>query len=256
MKLALFLVLARQLWAFTPVPRTPVPRTATQGLREQKKRARATVVKGGATAWATTVAPTIGAVVANAMFFSSLPAVLDARKDQKLGDLNPVPWAFIFTNCVAWLHYSYVIQNPYAFLSNCFGALLGLFYVSTGIALGDTKQRAAVEKIVLLFTGLHVAASFFSTFILQTMAQRQLLTGYIANFVLVIFYGAPLSTLRDVLKTKSAASIYAPLSLLSGINGALWVTYGLAISDLFIAIPNAAGLALAIVQLTFKAMFR
>mmetsp|Transcript_37545 Transcript_37545/g.120455 ORF Transcript_37545/g.120455 Transcript_37545/m.120455 type:complete len:262 (-) Transcript_37545:531-1316(-) len=248
-----FLLLASAAQAFA------MPKQRLGGPSEEKRSYKRSVVVtrgGGASAWATTVAPSLGAVVANGMFLSSLPAVLAARKSRALGDLNPVPWAFIVANCLAWLHYSYAVSNPYAFFSNCFGAVLGLFYVTTGVALGTDAQRKSLERIVLFFAAVHLATSFFSTFWLSTVAQRQLLTGYVANVILVIFYGAPLSTLAQVLKTKSAASIYAPLSLLSGINGALWVTYGLAVNDLFIAVPNAAGLLLSLVQLSFKAIFR
>ena len=103
---------------------------------------------------------------------------------------------------------------------------------------------------------MSLTASFLSTFVLTTTHQRQLLTGYLGNVILVIFYAAPLSTLAEVLKSKSAASIYAPLSFLSALNGVLWVTYGLSVNDLFIAVPNAIGLLLAIIQLSFKSIFR
>lgn len=42
--------------------------------------------------FATTVAPALGATIANAMFLSGLPAVNKARKDGDLGDLNPLPF--------------------------------------------------------------------------------------------------------------------------------------------------------------------
>ena len=72
---------------------------------------RPLAVRGGgslADTFTTRIAPTLGTVVANCMFLSGLPAVLGARRAGSLGDLNPVPWAFVLVNCLAWLHYSYL----------------------------------------------------------------------------------------------------------------------------------------------------
>lgn len=215
-------------------------------------RKRVIAVKAG---FASTVAPTLGVALSNAMFLSAVPAVLDARKNGNLGDLNPVPWAFILANCIAWLHYSYVVQNPYAFASNALGAVLGLFFTLTGVALGSPSQRNQLTAVAVVTSAASIAASFWTCFLLKTAAARQLLTGYFANVILVVFYGAPLSTLRMVLRDKSAASIYAPLSFLSLLNGSLWVIYGLAIRDFFIVVPNCCGLILAVIQLAFKVIF-
>lgn len=231
-----------------------------RGRPQQSSRARRPLIAltGGATGleiFTNTVAPTLGVVIANALFLSSVPAVLSARRTGNLGELNPVPWAFIFANCAAWLHYSYVIANPYAFFSNALGALLGLFYTLTAMSYGTPAQRATVEKVCIGFSVVTVVASFFSCFVLKTVEARQILAGYLANIILVTFYGAPLSTLKTVLQTKSAASIYGPLSALNAINGALWTAYGLGVGDIFITLPNAAGFVLGVVQLGFKAAF-
>ena len=76
-----------------------------------------------------------------------------------------------------------------------------------------------VSSLSHILAGLmSLTASFLSTFVLTTTHQRQLLTGYLGKVILVIFYAAPLSTLAEVLKSKSAATIYAPLSYLSALK--------------------------------------
>ena len=46
-----------------------------------------------------------------------------------------------------------------------------------------------------------------------------------------------------------------PLSVVCALNGGLWVTYGLAVSDPFIFIPNGFGLVVSSIQLFFCAIF-
>ena len=43
-----------------------------------------------------------------------------------------------------------------------------------------------------------------------------------------VFYLSPLSTLLHVLRSKSSASLHLPLSIMTIVNGGLWVGYGLA----------------------------
>ena len=63
------------------------------------------------------VAPTLGCFVANGMFLSGLPAVLDARKQKSLGELNPIPFPMALGNALGWLIYAYVTKNPCVILS-------------------------------------------------------------------------------------------------------------------------------------------
>ncbi|KAJ8602038.1 hypothetical protein CTAYLR_002736 [Chrysophaeum taylorii] len=235
---------------------------AAPGVLRRKRKTRGqqqvvvvTAALTGGGSLASTVAPSLGVVVANSLFLSSVPAVVGARSASSLGDLNPLPWAFTLVNCLAWLHYAFVVRNKYAFFSNALGVLLGLFYTMTGMAYGSKSQRSQLEAVAVGFSLATLVASFCSCFVLETLEARRALAGLLANAILVIFYAAPLSTLGKVLETKSAASIYAPLSALNTLNGALWVAYGIAIGDYFIAAPNAAGLALGLVQLACKAIF-
>ena len=44
--------------------------------------------------------------------------------------------------------------------------------------------------------------------------------------LLALYYTAPLSTIAQVLRSRCSASLYWPLCLMNGINGALWAAYG------------------------------
>ena len=83
---------ARGAAAAPPAPPAPAPAGVS------------VVVMEVVTQW---VAPTAGVVIANAMFATPMRAVLQARKQGTLSDLNPVPWAAIVCNCAAWIGYSY-----------------------------------------------------------------------------------------------------------------------------------------------------
>lgn len=63
-----------------------------------------------------------------------------------------------------------------------------------------------------------------STFINQS--ARVLLIGLVVNINLIFFYGAPLSKIVEVLKTKSSKLLHVPTMICSTANGTLWLVYG------------------------------
>jgi solute carrier family 50 protein (sugar transporter) len=73
--------------------------------------------------------------------------------------------------------------------------------------------------------------------------------GFTANGILLIYYAAPLSTIIVVVRSRSSATLYWPLAVANTVNGVLWLIYGLAISDLFIAVPNGVGAVFSLVLL-------
>jgi len=280
-------------------------------VRPTRPRAAALRLRGGASmitqeVLLTTVAPALGAVIANGMFLAPLAAVNKARKDGTLGDLNPLPFPAIIGNCVAWLAYGYTTKNPYVFASNAVGPLLGLWFTTTGIGLAKSApERKKLEITTLAYvtapppllscsyyaracccryyednyhhyyysyddddrhhryqlthpTPLRYAAVLIAGgwFAVTSPLGAPVVTGYIANALLLLYYSAPLSTMAEVIKTKSSKSILLPLSLLSLTNGLLWLGYGLAVKDFFIAVPNGIGVGLTGIQLLLKLVFR
>jgi len=202
---------------------------------------------------ATTVVPACGAVLANGMFLASWPAVAQARTSKNLGALNPLPFAFTFANCVGWLHYGFVCRNHYVFWSNALGCVLGLLYTTTALKLGcpDVVERVAVGGLVI-----HIGAAYATGLRLASPAKRKLCAGLVANFILLCYYAAPLSTVAAVVRSRDASSISGPLVLVNAGNGLLWTVYGAAVEDALVWAPNLAGVALAAAQLALKLAFR
>ncbi len=57
-------------------------------------------------------------------------------------DLNPIPFPVVVANCVAWVGYSIVNKDPYVFMANDPGLLLGLFYTLSAYGYADAKVRS------------------------------------------------------------------------------------------------------------------
>ena len=84
---------------------------------------------------------------------------------------------------------------------------------------------------------------------------RQMVLGLTVNGNLVFFYGAPLSTIRQVLTTRSSRWLHGPTMLRNTASGVFWTAYGLAVLDPYVAVPNSLGTLLGIVQMILWVVF-
>lgn len=207
----------------------------------------ATGLRGGMD-FTTQVAPVLGATIANGMFFSGFGEIMDIRKKGALGDFNPDPMPIIFGNCLGWLAYSFLTKNPYVAAANVPGLLAGVFYTMTMLRIAPAEKAKSLEKTMLAMVAIHAIAGTACAFFLPDRAAMVALYGFVNNAILLCYYGAPLSTIGAVLKTKSANSIFFPTVLINGLNGAFWSIYALAINDTYLLVPNAIGFALASIQ--------
>ena len=88
-----------------------------------------------------------------------------------------------------------------------------------------------------------------------TNYQREQIVGYVVNLNLCFFYFAPLTTMVEVCRTRNAASIHRPTTLMTCCNSFFWVAYGLAVNDAFIYVPNGVGLGFGLMQAALLGMF-
>jgi len=78
--------------------------------------------------------------------------------------------------------------------------------------------------------------------------------GYASMGIVILMYGAPLSTVRKVLATRDSSSLYLPTCLVTIVCSSFWCIYGLAIDDFFIWSPNVAGISCSCLQLILIAL--
>jgi solute carrier family 50 (sugar transporter) len=103
-----------------------------------------------------------------------------------------------------------------------------------------------VMVIVMIWATLIAVVGFADSWSLET---KQWIVGIAANINLLFFYGAPLSTIATVLQTQNISSIHFLTMVTNTVNSCLWATYGFAILNHLILVPNGIGALLGFVQL-------
>jgi solute carrier family 50 protein (sugar transporter) len=118
------------------------------------------------------------------------------------------------------------------------------------VAAQKTKAPMAHKVLVLVMVVVWTAVCSFLGFGTHVSSDtRTMVVGVVVNVNLVFFYAAPLSTIADVLKTRSCATIHVPTMLTNTLNGVFWCVFGLAVLDWFIAVPNGIGACLGFIQI-------
>jgi solute carrier family 50 protein (sugar transporter) len=201
------------------------------------------------------VVPGIGNFVAILMFTSPLRAVLVARHQRDIGTLGYFPLSMMFINCCVWLAYGFLKGDPYVVANNFYGTVIASFYVLTVIPLVDIKAQDMINTLILGVVCLLCFGGSLTVFAVLDYDNRLTMWGICGILVTTIFYAAPLSGLWDVIATKNASSILLPLTIGQLTNGTLWTMYAFATMDVYLGIPNAAGIALACLQLTLRCIY-
>lgn len=125
-----------------------------------------------------------------------------------------------------------------------------------GVVSQNTKAPYGHEFLVLANVVVWVIIVSIIIFARSfTNETRQFIVGIAGNVNLVFFFGAPLSTIGSVLKTRSSASIHRWTMIANTFNGFVWAIFGFSIVDYFIAVPNAIGAFLGTVQIILCVIF-
>ncbi|KAL3787804.1 hypothetical protein HJC23_003553 [Cyclotella cryptica] len=117
------------------------------------------------------------------------------------------------------------------------------------IAIGKTEAPAPHEKVVVAVIVIWVAVITCICFLGVTQRQKELIVGITVNINLLFFYGAPLSTIFLVLKSRDSGSIHRWTMLMNTANASFWTAFGIGTKDYFILVPNGVGAVLGGIQM-------
>eukprot|EP00574_Skeletonema_japonicum_P005626 CAMPEP_0201726054 /NCGR_PEP_ID=MMETSP0593-20130828/9246_1 /ASSEMBLY_ACC=CAM_ASM_000672 /TAXON_ID=267983 /ORGANISM="Skeletonema japonicum, Strain CCMP2506" /LENGTH=332 /DNA_ID=CAMNT_0048217521 /DNA_START=204 /DNA_END=1202 /DNA_ORIENTATION=+ len=124
------------------------------------------------------------------------------------------------------------------------------------MALDITIQKTSIpaphETVVVTIVAIYVTLISTLYFLHLTLSQWKFIIGLIVNINLLFFYGAPLSTIYTVLKTRDSNSIHRWTMVMNTANAVFWTAFGFGVMDWFIIVPNGLGAVLGGVQMVLR----
>ena len=180
--------------------------------------------------------------------FGPLPAVLQCRKDKSMGDVNPLPFALLLGNGMGWVIYGAATKNFFVFAGNIGAVGASLFYLLTAHTLTSSEKIRIQLEIIAVFFVLMWGIVGFTAAMMEDHQQSISIIGILGNVVVFFLFASPLSTFSKVIRTKNSSSINRPFAVCQVLNCIVWVAYGTATKDFYLALPNVFGLILGFAQ--------
>lgn len=121
---------------------------------------------------------------------------------------------------------------------------------STSLPSFTSHEKWVIRVVIIWVITLSIVC-----FVPMSGEKQANIIGFIVNINLVVFYGAPLSTILKVVSERNSASIHRRTMIMSLFNSFFWLAYGVALMDIVIFLPNACGFILGVVQLLLCVVF-
>ena len=74
--------------------------------------------------------------------------------------MNVVPLAFMKSNCLSWILYSYLIADYYVCAPSTIGYILTIYYLNVCVRLADVDLARRVRSVVMAADSLLILAAF------------------------------------------------------------------------------------------------
>lgn len=196
-------------------------------------------------------------------YLSPFPSIMKVHYSPRdVYQVNLLNLLSMHSCCFLWVLYGLFLPMPAVVTPNVFGTTVSIFYV--GSCWWHVCQLRQPQVKTETWNGMSAAAT------LLCLAMEAILFGYVAlpanvkaaehvGFIAMLantaMYGAPLSTLGEVITEKSSASLPPLQCALGLLSSGLWTIIAVQQANIPVAVPNVFGFILSAVQLALIAWF-
>ncbi|XP_038986555.1 bidirectional sugar transporter SWEET13-like [Phoenix dactylifera] len=156
-----------------------------------------------------------------------------------------------------WIFYAFVKTNSMLLITiNSTGCVIEMIYIIMYLAYAPRSARIFTAKIMLLLNVGFFSLILLSTLLLSKGSKRVKVLGWICMCFSATVFAAPLSIIRQVVRTRSVEYMPFTLSLFLTISAVAWFFYGLLTNDLYVMFPNVLGFAFGAVQMLLYVVYK
>lgn len=186
-----------------------------------------------------------GNIISNALSISVFYTSQKIKKQKDVGALNPYIFIVMTFNCLSWLIYSSVFHDVNVFISSFLGFIAGVQVCINLYRYLEEDKLRVFELVLLVFTTFYLVLGLILSFL---PVDDKVVIGTVSVVTQVLFFFSPLTTIYQVIRTRSVKTLYLPVTLASCAGSILWFAYAVMIRDIYQMICNTFGLATSSVQ--------
>jgi len=189
----------------------------------------------------------LGIIVALILFLSPVPTIRRIFRERNSLEYSQLPFICQVVESSFWTLWAISVGDRLEMLvNNIIGISFMLIYIiifSSFVPASKRSTTALHLSVAAVLVGVGVAA-----LCLLPKSSGSLSLSIAAVVLNCIKYASPLSVARMVVQTKSVEFLPLPLTLACFACSVLWGTYGLLLNDMWILVPNIAGVVCSILQ--------
>ncbi|XP_044494503.1 bidirectional sugar transporter SWEET14-like isoform X1 [Mangifera indica] len=201
----------------------------------------------------------LGNVVSFVVFLAPLyfrPTFYRIFKKKSTEGFQSVPYVVGLFSAVSWIYYATLKSDAFLLMTiNAFGCMIETAYIAIFLAYAPKQARMlTLRLLILLNCGGFSVITVLSHF-LKGQTRLHVLGWLCVSFSVFVF-AAPLSIVRQVIRTKSVEFMPFYLSFFLTMNAISWFSYGVSLKDMYIAMPNVLGFIFGFIQMVLYVMYR
>ncbi|KAI3703489.1 hypothetical protein L1987_73602 [Smallanthus sonchifolius] len=199
----------------------------------------------------------LGNIISIMSFASPIAQFREIVKRKSAENYNGTPYVATLLSCSLWILYGLLDPDDGLLIVtvNTAGATMQALYLVLLFIYSSKEKRVQYFGFVVLDIVLFGMVLAF-TLVAFGEGSRRTFTGVLCATFTLMMYAAPLAALRTTIKTKSVE--YMPILLVFSLflNGCVWFTFALMVTDIFVIVPNALGILLGSIQLIVYLKYR
>ncbi|TVU25288.1 hypothetical protein EJB05_27780 [Eragrostis curvula] len=199
----------------------------------------------------------LGNIISFMTYLAPLPTFYRIYKNKSTQGFQSVPYVVALFSAMLWIYYALIKSNECLLITiNSAGCVIETIYIVVYLVYAPKKAKMFTAKIMLLLNVGVFGLILLLTLLLATGEKRIVLLGWVCVGFSVSVFVAPLSIIRQVMRTRSVEFMPFSLSLSLTVSAVVWFLYGLFIKDKYVALPNVIGFTFGVIQMVLYAFYR
>ncbi|XP_073015867.1 bidirectional sugar transporter SWEET14-like [Primulina eburnea] len=192
----------------------------------------------------------LGNIVSFMVFLAPVPTFHKIYKKKSTEGFQCVPYVVGLFSAMLWIYYAFFKPDTTLLITiNSVGCVIQTVYICLYIFYAPKLAKIQAVKLLLLVNIVGFGLIVLLTHFLTNDLNRDNVVGWICLVFSLCVFVAPLSVVRQVIRTKSVEFMPFFLSFFLTLSAVMWFFYGLLRKDYNIAIPNVLGLSFGVLQM-------
>ncbi|XP_066351125.1 bidirectional sugar transporter SWEET12-like [Miscanthus floridulus] len=198
----------------------------------------------------------LGNILSFLVTLAPVPTFYRVYKKKSTESFQSVPYVVALLSAMLWLYYALLSIDVLLLSINTIACVVESIYLAIYLTYAPKPAMAFTVKLLCTMNmGLFGAMVAFLQFYVDGQRRVSIAGGVGAAFALAVFV-APLTIIRQVIRTKSVEFMPFWLSFFLTVSAVVWFFYGLLMKDFFVAMPNVLGLLFGLAQMALYFVYR